>query len=182
MPLRAAALGRLAFPAVIAAGAWILARHFLAPGVDVEAMTRGIVGPTTWPKVMLYCVAACAALLFCLRLREVLGGKAEALANAPGGAGGTTHHERRAVAGIALVVAYGLALPGLGFALSTALFIAAWLLLGGMRRPAVIGLTSVVGTAALLYLFVKVSLLPLDRGQGAFEQATVALYRLLGIY
>jgi hypothetical protein len=29
---------------------------------------------------------------------------------------------------------------------------------------------------------VKVSLLPLDRGQGAFEQATVALYRLLGIY
>ena len=181
MPLGSAALCRLAFPAVIAAGAWIVARHFLAPGVDVEAMTRGIAGPTTWPKVMLYCVAACAVLLFCARLREVLGGEAEALANTPGG-GDTTHHERKAVAGIVLVVVYGLAIPGAGFALSTALFIAAWLLLGGVRKPAVIGLTSVVGTAALLYLFVKVSLLPLDRGQGAFEQATVAIYRLLGIY
>jgi len=29
---------------------------------------------------------------------------------------------------------------------------------------------------------VKVSLLPLDRGKGVFEQATVAIYRLLGIY
>jgi putative tricarboxylic transport membrane protein len=182
MPLGSAALGRLALPVAIAASAWILARYFLAPGVDVEAMTRGIAGPTTWPKVMLYCVAACAVLLFCLRLREVLGGGAGALANLPGGVGGATHHERKALAGIALVVLYGLALPGIGFALSTTLFIAAWLLLGGVRKPAVIGLTSVVGTAALLYLFVKVSLLPLDRGKGVFEQATVAIYRLLGIY
>jgi putative tricarboxylic transport membrane protein len=179
MPLGAAALRRLAFPVAIAAGACILARDFLAPGVDVDGMSRGIVSAVTWPKAMLYCVAACAVLLFCFRLREVVGGKADALAHATGT---TTHHERRAVVGIALVLVYGLAIPGIGFALSTALFIAGWLVLGGVRKPAVIGLTSVVGTVALLYLFVKVSVLPLDRGKGVFEQATVALYRLLGIY
>jgi putative tricarboxylic transport membrane protein len=179
MPLGPAALGRLAFPAAFAVGAVVLARHFLAPGVDVDAMTRGIVGPTTWPKLMLYCVAACAAALFCLRLRELVTGRAGSPEDA---AAGGAFHERRALTGIVLLVAYGLAIPLLGFALSTALFLAAWLLLGGVRNPRVVALVSLVGTVALLYLFVKVSLLPLDRGKGVMEQATVALYRLLGIY
>jgi putative tricarboxylic transport membrane protein len=181
MPPGPAALGRLAFPAAIAAGAWVAARYFVAPGVDVESMIRGIVGPTTWPKTMLYCVTACAAALFCLRLREVLGAGA-GRATARVDAAGPAHHVPKALAGIALLGVYGLAIPAIGFALSTALFIAGWLLLGGVRRPGVIVPTSLIGTAALLYLFVKVSLLPLDRGKGVFEQATVAVYRLLGIY
>jgi putative tricarboxylic transport membrane protein len=45
-----------------------------------------------------------------------------------------------------------------------------------------VGLISVLGTIGILYFFVKLSAMPLDRGKGAFEQATVALYRLLGIY
>jgi putative tricarboxylic transport membrane protein len=180
MPLGPAVI-RLVVPAAIVAAAWLLAHDFLAPGVDVEAMTRGIVGPTTWPKVMLYCIAACAVVLFCVRLRAVLGDGTAAPAGDPGGAGGAMH-ERKAVVGIALLVAYGVAIPAIGFALATVLFLAGWLLLGGVRRPVTIALTSLVGTVALLYLFVKVSTLPLDRGKGAFELATVAIYRLLGIY
>jgi hypothetical protein len=54
--------------------------------------------------------------------------------------------------------------------------------LGGVRRPLTVVLVATLGTAGVLYLFVKVSVMPLDRGFGWVEQATIALYRLLGIY
>ena len=69
-----------------------------------------------------------------------------------------------------------------GFAWTTPIFIVGWLLLGGLRRPLLIALTSILGTAGVLYFFVKVSTMPLDRGRDVFEQATLTLYRLLGIY
>lgn len=173
-------LARLAFPLAVAGGAWLVARSHLAPGVDVEAITRGIAGPTTWPKVMLYCVLACAAALFVRTLFGLIAGaRVPAQPRAEADAG---YHEARLLAGIALLMAYGYAIPAIGFAWSTVAFLVAWMALGGLRRPVAILLTSAIGTAALLYLFVKVSLMPLDRGKGVFEQATVALYRVLGIY
>ena len=56
------------------------------------------------------------------------------------------------------------------------------LVLGGYRRPVAVALVSTIGTLLILYLFVKASAMPLDRGKGIFEQATIVLYRLLGIY
>jgi putative tricarboxylic transport membrane protein len=171
-----AALG-IAAPVALAAGAFVLAAAFVAPGVDVAAMTRGVVGPATWPKTMLYCAAAAAGLLALVRLLEARASRGEAAA-----AGEGDYHEGRSLGAIALVLAYGFALPFLGIAWATLAFIPAWLLLSGLRRPLLVSLVSVLGTLGVLYLFVKVSLMPLDRGTGAFEQATVTLYRLLGIY
>jgi putative tricarboxylic transport membrane protein len=148
--------------------------------VDVEAMTRGIAGPTTWPKVMLYCVIACAAALFVRTLFGLIAGVRAP--EQPRAEEDTGYHEARLLVGIALLMGYGYAIPAAGFAWSTVTFMVAWMALGGLRRPFTILLTSASGTAALLYLFVKVSLMPLDRGKGVFEQATVALYRVLGIY
>jgi putative tricarboxylic transport membrane protein len=170
---------RLALPLAAAAGAWLLGRYGIAPGVDVDAMARGMIGPATWPKIMLYCAAACALGLF-VRNADA----AFARPRAPGAAekpDAPGYYELRAVAAIALVVAYGLAIPLLGFAWSTLAFIAGWLLLGRVR-PLVAAPVAVLGTVALLYVFVKVSLMPLDRGRGAWDQATLALYRLLGIH
>jgi putative tricarboxylic transport membrane protein len=160
----------LAAAAVIAATALL----WIAPGVDVAAMSRGVIGPTTWPKAMLLAAAACAAFL---ALERVLFGlKAESPSPA------VDYHEGRSAGAMALVIAYGVAIPVIGIAWSTPLFIAGWLLLGGLRAPLTVALVSVLGTVGLLYFFVKLSLMPLDRGKGVFEQATVALYRLLGIY
>ena len=89
---------------------------------------------------------------------------------------------RRVWLGIALVLAYGFSLPWLGFALTTLTYIVAWLLLGGVRRPLQIALTGLIGTAVFLYFFVKVALMPLDRGVGAIGEFSVALYRVMGIY
>lgn len=165
---------RLAAAAAAAAGLWSLGRWSIAPGVDVDAMARGVIGPATWPRTMLYCAAACAAAVF---LRELLAG---ARAREAGGAAEV--HEGRSLLAVALLVAYGAALPLVGIAWATAAFLAGWLVLGGVRRPLAVVLVPVLGTIAVLYLFVKVSLMPLERGKGVFEQATVALYRLLGIY
>ena len=160
----------LAAAAVLAATAiW-----WVAPGVDVAAMSRGVIGPTTWPKAMLLAAAASAAVLGIVRLfdRETVSTSSEAM----------DYHEGRSLGALALLIGYGIAISFTGIAWATPVFIAGWLLLGGVRRPVSVGLISVLGTVAILYFFVKLSLMPLDRGKGVFEQATVALYRLLGIY
>ena len=168
----------IALPLALAAAACVLAARFVAPGVDLAAMTRGVVGPATWPKAMLYCAAVGAGLLTLSRLFEALATSSEQAE----AAAGLEYHEARSLGAIALVLAYGFAIPLLGIAWATLAFIAAWLLLSGVRRPLFVTMVSVLGTAGILYLFVKLSLMPLDRGTGVFEQATVALYRLLRIY
>jgi putative tricarboxylic transport membrane protein len=148
-------------------------------------MSRGIAGPGTWPKVMLYGAAVCAALIFGRSATALWrsGGAAPGTPrNAEDGGGAAEHDDMRLAIGIGLIVAYGIAIGFIGMAWATMAFVAAWLVLGGLRRPLTVVLVSTVGTAAILYLFVKISLMPLDRGQGVFEQATIGLYRILGIY
>src|SRR6185503_2363073 len=87
----------------------------------------------------------------------------------------------KAVIGITILVSYGAAIPIVGFALATLIFFAVWLWLGGVRRPVTVGLVSVLGTLALLYLFAGLSKMPLDRGIDGFDALTVGLYRVIRI-
>lgn len=176
-PLTGSQLLRLAGPLAVALAAGVLSARYLAPGIDVASMTRGPLGPVVWPKTMLACLVASALAVFALRLWQWRRGASDDMPEAEG-----DYHEGRGALAIALLLAYAWALPTVGFAFSTAVFIAAVLLLGGVRRPRTVALTATIGTTMILYLFVKVSLMPLDRGKGAFEAATIALYRLLGIY
>lgn len=173
------ALG-LAAPLAIALGAVVVARHFIAPGVDLEGMARGLAGPGTWPKVMLYCAAACSVAIFVRNLFPKRETAKPATQLAEGGDSDCDY--LKAVTGMIVLAAYGFGITQVGMPWATLAFIAAWLLLAGLRRPLPVVLVSVIGTAGILYLFVKVCLMPLDRGKGVFEEATVLLYRLLGIY
>jgi putative tricarboxylic transport membrane protein len=169
----------VAAPLAFAGGALLLTRFVTDRPEEAAAMARGVAGPTTWPTLMLYGVVlfalawAVQRVALVLRRRE----QPQAVAEPPTVAGGV-----RVWLGIALVLAYGFGMPWLGFALCTLIYIALWLLLGGIRNPLQITLTSVVGTLVFLYFFVKVALMPLDRGVGAIGELSVALYRLLGIY
>ena len=168
---------RVILPLATAVGCVVVALSYVAPGVDFAAMARGVVSPVTWPKFMLLSAAAAAALLALVNLLESL-----SLREPRAPQEGEDYHEGRSIGSIALLVAYGIAIPFVGIAWATLAFIAGWLLLGGIRQPVSVGLISILGTIGVLYFFVKLSLMPLDRGKGVFEQATVALYRLLGIY
>ena len=177
MAVSARAVLKIALPLAAAASSAWLALFHIAPGVDFTAMARGIVSPVTWPKAMLLAAAAAGMLLGLVNLLELL-----ALRHRGPGQAGEDYHEPRSIGALALLLAYGIAIPFVGIAWATPVFIAGWLVLGGIRKPLTVGLVSILGTIGLLYFFVKLSLMPLDRGKGAFEQATVALYRLLGIY
>ncbi len=140
-------------------------------------MARGIAGPTTWPTMMLYGVVIFALAWAVQRVALVLRQQERAAVAPP-----TVARGARVWFGIALILAYGFCLPILGFALATALYIVLWLLLGGIRAPLQIALTSLIGTTVFLYFFIKLALMPLDRGVGVIGEFSIALYRVLGIY
>jgi putative tricarboxylic transport membrane protein len=168
----------LAAPLAFAAAALTLTRFITDRPEEAAAMARGIAGPTTWPTVMLYAVVLFALGWAVQRVALVLRRREQApAAAAPAGAGGP-----RVWLGIMLVLAFGFSLPWIGFALATLIYIVAWLLLGGVRKPLQVALTGLIGTTVFLYFFVKVALMPLDRGVGAIGEFSVALYRALGIY
>jgi putative tricarboxylic transport membrane protein len=173
----------VAAPLAFAGGALVLTRFVTDRPEEAAAMARGIAGPTTWPTVMLYAVVlfalgwAVQRVAWVLRWREQSASQLKSAMAPPAVAGGA-----RVWLGIVLVLAYGFAMPWLGFALTTLAYIVLWLLLGGIRKPLQIMLISLIGTLVFLYFFVKVALMPLDRGIGAIGEFSVALYRLLGIY
>ena len=158
----------------------VLAGYFITPGLDGALAGRGGVGPTTWPRVMLMGIACCAAVILLRELSRVI--LRHRYSPEGAAAAGEIYDNRKAVIGIAILVAYGAAIPVVGFALATVTFFVVWLWLGGVRRPYTVCLVSSLGTIALLYLFAGLSKMPLDRGFGVFDTLTVSLYRVLGIY
>lgn len=173
----------------------------IAPGVNIVAISRGVVGPTTWPKAMLLGIIACAVILLVRAVLALRMSSQELKAKTPTssnifralGTGNSSeeppldavpedYDNRKAAIGILVMSGYGAGIPVIGFGPATLVSIILLLLLGGMRKPVNIGLVSILGTMAMLYLFVKVTAMPLDRGMGHFNDLNLMLYRLLGIY
>lgn len=150
-------------------------------GLDQVVHGRQL-GPGFWPRLVLIgLAAACLA-----KMASVLvGDRGISPARAPVGKDpeGEPGISRAKLAGaIALIILYVLAAETLGFALTTAGFIVAFMWLCGSRSPLTIAANTLVGTVGLLYLFVKAVYLPLPKGDGPFEAVTLALYRLLHIF
>lgn len=155
---------------------------------QADAMARGIAGPITWPKTMLYAVIFFAAVWLILDLRLVMHEyrahqKYPAkVSSAKASSTAATESDLRIWIGLAIIVAYGFLIPVLGFTIATFLYIIVWLLLGGVRKPILISLVSLIGTIVMLYVFVKLALMPLDRGQGVFGEITLSIYQFLKLF
>jgi len=142
----------------------------------LDAMVpRGQLGPGFWPRLVLIGLAVACLL----KLRE------ERRAG-PGGAASPEALPRvsasRLALGMVCILAYVIAAPWLGFALATAVFITAFMVVAGARGVPSIAATAVLGTVILLYAFIKLVYLPFPKGDGPFERVTLALYRALGIF
>ena len=146
------------------------------PGL-IEGMP-GTVGPTGWPHAVLVCLAVLALAWTAREVRVLVRGGGTTAASEPA----EPYDNLRAVVGVGIVVLYGGLLPIVGFPLATVALIVVWCLLGRLYRPVVIAATSLLGTAVLLYVFVMLALMPLDRGRGPFDAVTVRLYQLMHIY
>lgn len=136
----------------------------------------GQIGPGFWPQVL--CVGigigALVRLGQKLRLRE---------RRVVGDAASEADEVRmpRVILGIALVVGYVVGMLFLGYILATALFLIAFIYLGGQRKWYVVPL-GIASSLLFAYVFLKVVYIALPSGVGIFDQLTVLLYELLGVY
>ncbi len=82
------------------------------------------------------------------------------------------------IAGLVLTVAYGLAMPVLGFLISTFLFLVLFMYVGQYRSYRTILLTSLIGALVTVILFQKVVYVSLPRGIPPFDGLTDLILRL----
>jgi putative tricarboxylic transport membrane protein len=167
----------VATPLAFAAGGVAMTRLVTDQPEMVAQMTRGVAGPTTWPTVMLWAMVVFALGWAVERAARVLRSREQGAAAAAVPPAGWL-----VWVGVVLVLAYGFSLPTLGFAVATPLYLLLWMLLGGVRSPVLLAGVTLIGSVALMYMFIKLALMPLDRGVGAIGEFTVQLYRWLGIY
>ena len=134
------------------------------------------IGPGFWPQVL--CVGIGIGAL--VRLGQKLRSREQRVA---GDAAAEADELRmpRVALGIALVVGYVVGMLFLGYILATALFLIAFIYLGGQRKWYVIPL-GIASSLLFAYVFLKVVYIALPSGVGIFDQLTVLLYELLGVY
>lgn len=151
---------------------------FLHVGGDTKLIINDeSFGPVSWPRVMLFGVIGTGLLWAASRLFQFT--RRDMDIQQPGH---IYHNNLKLMTGVLAVTLYGVAIVYTGFAVATFLFLMAWFILGGIRSPLLILGNSLLGTVVLLYLFLKVSYLPLPRGIGFMDTLTVSLYRFLGIF
>jgi putative tricarboxylic transport membrane protein len=137
-------------------------------------------GPAAWPQFMLALVAICCVIwAFQTAIAWWRGRLGPSAAATPAA---EPYSYFKALSGLLLILAYGWSLPLIGFPVATALFVALWCILGGIRNPFVVLPISLIGTAVLLWVFMGLALMPLSRGRGIFDGISIAVLRALGIY
>lgn len=179
------------FAELVALIALVLGHIIVDDPQMVQGMARGLATPLTWPKLMLAGVGICAlgwAIEQGWKAFNVLPPPPSAAAEALefGDVGFEQENDDAPllpiILGLSLAMAYAFVIPWAGFTAATLVFLLLWFLVGGIRKPLQLISVTLIGTVVLLYVFVKLALMPLDRGQGAFGEFTIALFRLLGIY
>jgi putative tricarboxylic transport membrane protein len=163
--------------------------YYRATQIDFTAPGDRI-GPDVWPKaILILAMATCAYeivknLVFSGAKREI-GGVLESIIEetpaAPDGQTPAPLHPWRLAVGAGLTIAYALGVDKLGFFLCTALFLCAYIRIGGYRRTGITLLLGVAGSLAFTYTFMKVVYISLPLGVGVFGQFSILLIQLLGI-
>ena len=164
--------------------------YFLAAKMDFVA-PGGRIGPDFWPKVILaMAMVACAYeivknLFFGKADRELEGVLASVLKDAPMelpiAAAQEKTYPHLLWTGIALTVGYALLIDKLGFFLCTLIYLVAFMWIGRYRRIGVILVTSLIGSLAFMFMFMKIVYVSLPLGVDPFSQVSFLLMRLMGI-
>ncbi len=148
----------------------------------------GTLGPDFWPKLVLgllilVCACEIARILLSKNPHADPGGVLEGIAgsNDATGSEAVAGHPWRLLAGMGATVAYVALVGTTGFFLTTATYLAAFLLIGGYRRRKIIAALSLGGALLLMFIFMKLVYVSLPIGSGAFAEVTLLLMQLMGI-
>lgn len=173
----------LPYAAVLAAAAFLFANT----GSFAMLGREGNLGPAFWPRavlvlLMIVCAAEMVRVAFFFRPESTapVPHSAAPLPNADDEDG--VRYPALLFGGIAITVLYVPAMEALGFFLATILYLAAFMWIGRFRRPWVIAITSVVGTTAFVYVFMKIVYVSLPLGAGPFRQFSAWVLAALGVH
>lgn len=152
----------------------------------------GTLGPDFWPKLILalliiVCAGEIARILFANNPDADIGNVLEEITlSADTGPElelpePAARNPWRLLAGMAATLGYVALVATTGFFLTTAAYLAAFLVIGGYRQRNRIILLSVGGALLLMFIFMKLVYVSLPLGSGPFAELTFLLMRLMGI-
>jgi len=166
-------------------------RYGAATRIDAE--TGGRIGPAVWPKAIIVFMGLLCAYEIVKRLvvrteftATGVVSNMERTVPSPGSPsaleeGRGEGHHRMLFGGIALIAGYVFAVPWLGFFPATAIFLALFPRVGGLRKPVVSLVVSLAGTLLLAFVFLKLAYISLPLGEGPFRALSLGLMRLIGV-
>jgi putative tricarboxylic transport membrane protein len=164
----------------------------LWPATLSLSSSAGGPGPAFFPQVLLGMLAVASLVGVGQEVRRSRSGRRPAVPVAevplPSDPGLGTEEEaeetdlKRALVAAALVLGYVAATAVMGWVLASIAFALVFLWMSGHRKPWTLIAVAVVAPQVLAYVFVKIVYIALPTGIGVFDTATVALYRVLGIY
>ena len=153
----------------------------------------GTLGPDIWPQLILglllvVCLMEIARIVLARAAEDDGTGVLEAIARKAGTAAAeepaalpAQSHPWLLLGGMAATLVYVGLVGVTGFALTTAVYLAVFLVIGGYRRRGVIAMLSVGGALLLMFIFMKLVYVSLPIGSGPFADLTILLMRLMGI-
>ena len=151
----------------------------------IDAGTGGRISPAAWPKAIIVFMGLLCAYEIVKRLvvkSDVSAkGLIAGLELTDQGNPEERPHPKMLAGGIALIVAYVVTVPWLGFFVATAVFLAVFPWIGGLRRPALAAIIGIVGSFALVVMFMRVAYISLPLGEGPFRALSIALMRAIGV-
>jgi putative tricarboxylic transport membrane protein len=143
----------------------------------------GQLGPDFWPKaVLVLLMVTCAIEIVRVALARTATAGAIARAKQPQDEEEAPRYPMLLGAGIVLTMLYVPGMQVLGFFLATVIYLAAFMVVGRYRRYGVVAVTSVVGSVAFVFVFMKIVYVSLPLGIGPFQSVSTALMTLLGIH
>ena len=153
-------------------------------GAFAAAGRPGQLGPDVWPRaVLVLLMIVCGLAILRRTLFAATGTAPPAVAKSDGESNAIAQRFPWCLAGgIALTIAYVLALDWLGFFVSTVLYLALFMLVGRYRRVRVIAAASVVGSLAFVFVFMKIVYVSLPLGRGPFKALSVWILAMLGVH
>jgi putative tricarboxylic transport membrane protein len=174
------------YAVLLALAGWL----FLVAGQFEYTGPADRIGPGFWPKAVLALLAVLCAYEIAKSLRlgvsESVDGvlqslMQEAAASLEPEAAQEQPSARRLGAGIGVTLGYVVLVDVLGFFLATAAFLAAFILVGGYRRPAIAAAVGIACAAAMTFVFMKIVYVSLPLGWGAFRSLSLALLWAFGV-
>jgi len=173
--------------------ALIVSCYFYSQAMLIAPAGEGRVGPDAWPKAVLIlailtCIWEIARNMFAGRRRDAVSGSSDDAASAdallPRASAPQDADASGGIVpwiGIGLTTAYVIAFPWLGYFLATLVYVAAFVFLGGYRRPLVAVCLAVAASLAFMFLFMRIVYVSLPIGIDPFAQVSTLLMRAMGI-